>query len=88
MGEVLRTHTPLGALIRHRGLKVGDVIAGANVPRQHMSEYLSGRRQLRKIHRIRLAEFFDIDEEKLLTPSETITASLALLGRTRNWDHS
>lgn len=87
MGDVLRKHTPLGALIHARGLLVKQVAEGANVPRQHMSEYLSGCRQIRPVHLDRLSAYFGIDREKLLTPPATIDASLRALGRTRNWDH-
>lgn len=88
MSMILRTHTPLGALIAARGLKVKDVVAGANIPRQHMTEYLSGCRQIRPVHLDRLSAYFGVDRDMLLTPETTISASLAALGRTRYGDHS
>jgi transcriptional regulator with XRE-family HTH domain len=88
MSKILRTHTPLGALLKARGLGVVQTAKGANVPRQHMAEYLAGARQVRPIHLQRLSAYLGVDRDILVTPLETIDASLEQLGRTRNWDHS
>ena len=87
MSRIYRTHTPLGALLKHRGIGPLQCAKEAKVPRQHMSEYLAGARQIRPVHVQRLSAYLDVDRDMIITPPETIEASLEQLGRTRNWDH-
>lgn len=84
----MRTHTPLGALIRARGYTGKQVAEQSGVPAPVLSEYLSGRTPISRVNLGRLAEFFGLDAEKLQTPPDVVAASLRALGRTRNWDHS
>lgn len=84
----MRTHTPLGALIRARGFTGRQVSERTGIAPPVLSEYLSGRTPISRRNLGRLSEFFDLDAEKLQTPPDVVAASLRKLGRTRNWDHS
>lgn len=85
MSRILRTHTPLGALIADRDVKVKTVVEDCEIPRARMSEYLAGKTRIRTVHLHRLADYFHVSAHMLQTPPETVKASLQQFGRTYNF---
>lgn len=87
MSRAKRTHTPLGAVIYGRGLRVGDVAADAGVHDRYLSEYLSGRCAIRPVHLRRLAECLGVPAARLQTPPDVVAASLKEFGRVASNRH-
>lgn len=55
-------HTPLGRIMRLRGLKVRDVDGMEGCPNYRLlSDYLAGRKPVRGDHRVALARALDVD---------------------------
>lgn len=87
MSRAKRTHTPLGAVIYGRGLRVGDVAADSGVHDRYLSEYLSGRCAIRPVHLRKLAEALGVPAAKLQTPPAVVAESLAAFGRVASNPH-
>jgi transcriptional regulator with XRE-family HTH domain len=85
MSRIIRTHTPLGALIAARDVSVGQVVRDADIPRARMSEYLAGKTPISRAHLQRIAAYFQVEPENLQTPEYTIRESLRAFGHTYNY---
>lgn len=64
-GRPFFVDTPLGTLIAKRGLKVKDVVNGANMNPRTMSDYLSRRKPISPTNARALAKFLGVTVEEL-----------------------
>lgn len=55
-------HTPLGRIMRLRGITVNEISAGAGCPNYRvLSDYLADRKPIPPHHRVALARFLKVD---------------------------
>jgi hypothetical protein len=64
-GRQYPTHTPLGKLMRHYGLRVKDVEFRTGISYRTLSNYLAGRAAILPGHLRLLSELFQVDPRVL-----------------------
>lgn len=82
-GRQYPTHTPLGRLMRHYGLRVMDVEARAGISHRTLTEYLAGRKRIQAHHLTALSQLFRVAPESLQSsepPTGTSGGSQASTG--------
>jgi hypothetical protein len=62
-GRQYPTHTPLGQLMRHYGLRVKDVESRAGISYRTLSDYLANRKPILPHHRSVLSQLFQVPPE-------------------------
>lgn len=70
-GRQYPTHTPLGKLMRHYGLRVKDVDQHTGISYRTLSDYLANRKPMLPRHQLLLAALFHVAPEQLVVTPES-----------------
>jgi hypothetical protein len=75
-GRRVPSHTPLGAIMLHRGIRAYVLAGQTQISDRTLTEYLAGRRPIRSDHLARLSQYLQVSPQALQTHQHNVVPVL------------